>query len=455
MNGLLNLSSNHLFAHNVKLKKIEKRKKKRKGKWPSSPPWPNSAGPAAPLPSLLSPPPARPTASRPNSQHAAPAPIPSRGPALRQPSFPARGLLRQRAPAAQHACRAAPAQPAPRPISRASAPTAQPSCRAPGGPAVASCAHAPSAHDRAWGGSTPAAATTPWGPRARTQMPLFVFPEPPAAQIFLARRTNFSPECPVFSPTTSSRPRRAPDHRRRCAAPPRAEQLRGQSPLAAQPPSSTSDLAAPCPHRHRRGEVAPSSLPFPFLSLSHHGPSPQPLVAPLRFAGETSLCRCPASRPAGPARGCFPAVVNRSTQQAGAPACRPRAPSPCSFAQPRRRSSSVPSPVSLVPARRGPVAARSARPAALTFSAVAAVRRRTSPLRIAAALLRARRCPARPSRSSTFAVPRFYYLARRVLVKSHACNFARDHGYCARRHCCLHSPRAVSRGSRAQPARIN
>jgi hypothetical protein len=320
---------------------------------------------------------------------------------------------------------------------------------------VAPCAHAPSAHDRAWGGSTPAAATTPWGPRARTQMPLFVFPEPPAAQIFLARRTNFSPECPVFSPTTSSRPRRAPDHRRRCAAPPRAEQLRGQSPLAAQPPSSTSDLAAPCPHRHRRGELAPSSLPFPFLSLSHHGPSPQPLVAPLRFAGETSLCRCPASRPAGPARGCFPTVANRNTQQAGAPACRPRAPSPCSFAQPRRRSSSVPSPASLVPARRGLVAARSACPAALTFSAVAAVRRRTSPLRVAAALLRARRCPARPGRSSTFAVPHFYYLASRVLVKSHARNFARDHGYCARRHCCLHSPRAISRGSHAQPARIN
>jgi hypothetical protein len=111
--------------------------------------------------------------------------------------------------------------------------------------------------------------------------------------------------------------------------------------------------------------------------------------------------------------------------------------------------------VSLVPARRGRVAARSARPAALTFSAVAAVRHRTSPLRVAAALLRARRCPARPGRSSTFAVPRFYYLARRVLVKSHARNFACDHGYRARRRRCLQSPRAVSRVSRAQSARNN
>jgi hypothetical protein len=62
------------------------------------------------------------------------------------------------------------------------------------------------------------------------------------------------------------------------------------------------------------------------------------------------------------------------------------------------------------------VAARSARPAALTFSTVAAVRRRTLPLRVATALLRARRCPARPGRSSTFAVCCFSYLARRVLV---------------------------------------
>jgi hypothetical protein len=90
-------------------------------------------------------------------------------------------------------------------------------------------------------------------------------------------------------------------------------------------------------HRtRRRGEPAPSSLSFPIL------PSPpcasavslQSLVALFFLPGETSPCRCPASRPADPARGCFPAVANRSTQQAGAPTCRPCAPSPCSFAQP-------------------------------------------------------------------------------------------------------------------------
>jgi hypothetical protein len=51
------------------------------------------------------------------------------------------------------------------------------------------------------------------------------------------------------------------------------------------------------------------------------------------------------------------------------------------------------------------------------------------------------------------AVPRYCYLARRVLVKSHARGFARDHGYCARRRRCLHSPHAVSRVSCAQSAR--
>jgi hypothetical protein len=109
----------------------------------------------------------------------------------------------------------------------------------------------------------------------------------------------------------------------------------------------------------------------------------------------------------------------------------------------------------LVPARSGRVAAHSARstpspccaaqaqralaarPAALTFSAVAAVRRQTSPLRVAAALLRARHCPARPGRSSTIAVPRYRYLVHRVLVKSHARKFARNHEYRAHRRRCL------------------
>jgi hypothetical protein len=87
--------------------------------------------------------------------------------------------------------------------------------------------------------------------------------------------------------------------------------------------------------------------------------------------------------------------------------------------------------------------------------AAASPRRRAWSLRVAAALLRARRCPARPGRSSTFTVPRYCYLARRVLVKSHARSFARDHGYRAHRRRCLQSPRAVSRVSRAQSARVS
>jgi hypothetical protein len=34
-------------------------------------------------------------------------------------------------------------------------------------------------------------------------------------------------------------------------------------------------------------------------------------------------------------------------------------------------------------------------------------------------------------------VPRYCYLAHRILVKSRARGFARDHGYCAHRRCCL------------------
>jgi hypothetical protein len=71
-----------------------------------------------------------------------------------------------------------------------------------------------------------------------------------------------------------------------------------------------------------------------------------------------------------------------------------------------------------------------------------------TPLRVAAESLRSLHAQLVP-------VPRYCYLARHVLVKSHARGFARDHGYCARRRRCLQSPRAVSRVSRAQSARIS
>jgi hypothetical protein len=132
--------------------------------------------------------------------------------------------------------------------------------------------------------------------------------------------------------------------------------------------------------------------------------------------------RCPAS-------GRWPAG---SASARGLPASRSHTPSarsdtsPCRAAQflcarldslpSRIAARSKPVPRRADPARRGYVVARSTRPATSTFSAIAAVRRQTSQLRVAAALLRARRCPARPGRSSTFAVPCFSYLAHCVLV---------------------------------------
>jgi hypothetical protein len=61
MNGLVDLSFNHLFVHNVKLKINRKEKGKEKEKEKQNlaqlPPWPSSAGPAAPSLSPLPPPP--------------------------------------------------------------------------------------------------------------------------------------------------------------------------------------------------------------------------------------------------------------------------------------------------------------------------------------------------------------------------------------------------------------
>jgi hypothetical protein len=55
-----------------------------------------------------------------------------------------------------------------------------------------------------------------------------------------------------------------------------------------------------------RARSAPSSLSFPILPPPPYASAayPQPLVAPFHFAGETSLSRCPVSRPGGPARDC-------------------------------------------------------------------------------------------------------------------------------------------------------
>jgi hypothetical protein len=225
----------------------------------------------------------------------APAPCgPARAPALRpahvRPS-PALGLVASR-----------PSSPA----------AAQP--RAPGGPGAArpACVRA----RRAWGGSSACRRHYSLGPtRQDANCCRSSSQNRPLRRFLLARRTNSSPECPVFSPTTSSRPRRdlavlpaINAFAQRLPAPsssvvdPRSPRNRRR-----QPP--LADLAASRPELpRRRGELAPSSLPFPIFSLSHHGPSPQPLVAPFHFAGETSLSRCPASRPGGPAQRLVPAA---------------------------------------------------------------------------------------------------------------------------------------------------
>jgi hypothetical protein len=173
---------------------------------------------------------------------------------------------------------------------------------------------------------------------------------------------------------------------------------------------SSAEVSSPRP-------LSPSPFSLPPCAFAV---SLQPLVTPFFF---------PRRDLALPFR---PAARSKSS----APACRPCAPSPCSFAQPRRRSSRAP------PAQRA------------------------SPLRVAAESLCSLRslhaqllsvssaAPARNPRM-LLTVPRYCYLAYRVLVKSHARGFARDHGYCARRRHCLHSPHAVSRVSRAQSARIS
>jgi hypothetical protein len=215
-------------------------------------------------------------------------------------------------------------------------------------------------------------------------------------------------------------------------------------PLVTTSPRTAVGAAPPAPvspcwrHRRRRGE-----LTLPFLSL----PLSSPLLAAHRPAASVSSvhrhelpveppCRLrvvPLSLSLCAADGLLPSRP-AARSEPGAPACRPRAPSPCSFTQPRPTSPPL--------------------------------RRRTTPLRVVAESLRSLRSlhaqllsvpsavPARNPRM-LLAVPRYCYLARRVLVKSHARGFSRDHGYCTRRRRCLHSPHAVSRVSRAQSTRIS
>jgi hypothetical protein len=215
----------------------------------------------------------------------------------------------------------------------------------------------------------------------------FVFPEPPATQIsphqtheFFARVPSFLARRPrrdlAVLPATYAVAQRLPAPSSSVVDPRSPRNRRRQPPLA--------DLAASRPVSPRRRGDLTSSLPFPPCTVPSSDSRVQRLA--IRRRGElapilslfprrvNSSCLCsPSSAPSAATIAVPPASCASSrpsarlllcrrvsrAQQTGAPACRPRAPSPCSFAQPRRRSSSVPSPASLAPARRGRVAARS------------------------------------------------------------------------------------------------
>jgi hypothetical protein len=172
-------------------------------------------------------------------------------------------------------------------------------------------------------------------------MPLFVFPEPPAAQIFLARRIDFSPECPVFSPTTSS-----------CSRP--------STPLR----STSSRRAAPWSIPTRRATAvvnlrSPTSL-HPALSAIDEVSSPRPLsLSPFSLSHRMrSLRPCsPSSRRSSSPTRPRPAAAQLRGQQA----LRAAASLPSRLAarnEPGARRASPARP-RLVPARSGRVAARS------------------------------------------------------------------------------------------------
>jgi hypothetical protein len=245
MNGLVDLSFNHLFVHNVKLKINRKEKGKRKEKenriQPKLPPWPSSAGPAVP-PFPLFPPPPR-SAHRTRVSPWARAlldPAPSLARVAAQPQLP---RARARRPAQHARARAQPNSPGGRcsPAQPARSTRTRPARGAP-------------------------AAAAPAGP-AR-QDALFISQKPPDARLlrtphdFFARRAVFFAREPGFSPSTAP-PRLALALCVSCAVgvPP-------WSPCARSPHSLRSES-------HRRAAVvlaaevsSPSSSLFPTLLLS-------------------------------------------------------------------------------------------------------------------------------------------------------------------------------------------
>jgi hypothetical protein len=232
--------------------------------------------PSRPL-SPLSPPSAHRASLPPTRGHARARPSsacrsPARPPAPR-PSAPAAAPPAQSRPLVPGGQRARPARPRVE-RQRRSAHRAQPPCRAHAS-ARGAPPHRPAPRPRPRvsrvGGSAPAAA---WS-ASPTRREHGFFPNQTA--YFLSPVTQcFRPNTQFFSPTTS---------------------------LSALPSPPSVCCAASRPESpRRRGELAPSSLSFPILFLPPYAfaASRQSLVAPFFFPSETSPCRCPASRPAGP-----------------------------------------------------------------------------------------------------------------------------------------------------------
>jgi hypothetical protein len=228
-----------------------------------SPPWPNSAGPAAPVPSLPSPH----SAHRVAAQFAAPPRQPPPPPPAR--AHNSRAAQRHAPPAQLHPARGrGTSQPQPR----------QPSTRVPGGPAAAPPAQVTLAAQQARVARTrprPARGGRPLpsqGPRVREpartvhlpQAILAQFSRPRRLQNRIAHDSCAVPRPPpllLASPPLSASPAPSECRRRRRV---HARRTRCAASLATAPPSKPRPARAPS--LVRRGELAS------FLSLPHFSP---------------------------------------------------------------------------------------------------------------------------------------------------------------------------------------
>ena len=228
-----------------------------------------------------------------------------------------------------------------------------------------------------------------------SRRPLFFFPEPLAAQFFPRQNADFSAAATARLPQTPDAQFSHPSLLRLADPPsgPRPALLCRSPEPAVRAARPCSSAAARHPSRIvvRLRSSIPLVSPSPRPSLPciehlaacavgdrrHHPPAyparsrfyPRPLAIPaacrLRSVRWCARC-CSLGHTSSHYKSCspvplratgFPAVANRSTQQAGAPACRPRAPSsrPCA----QRPSSCALGALRPVPMPRSPSSPRS------------------------------------------------------------------------------------------------